>query len=59
MKGIRVFVDAIMLRGGCTELKWSYIQRGVLTRKQRFGNTEIHREEGHVMMEAEIGIMLP
>lgn len=59
MKGIRVFVDAIMLRGGCTELKWSYIQRGVLTRKQRFGNAEIHREEGHVMMEAEIGIMLP
>lgn len=31
----------------------------VLTMTQRFGDTEtqIHREEGHVMMEADTGVM--
>lgn len=32
---------------------------GVLKKRKRFGVTEGHKEEGHVMTEAEIGVMLP
>ena len=58
--GIRVFVDAIIIK---RRLHWIKVilhpKTDVLTRKERFGDTEIHREEGHVMMEAESEIMLP